>query len=126
MVFVGKMGFELSDKEIRRSGLDYWQFLKYSVHPDFDSFLKTLPADPSLLFFSTRGGESYWEAPYREDSCLIFGAETAGFPDWMYEKYADRLYKLPMWSDRVRSLNLSTAAGVALYEGLRRFRGAGV
>ena len=125
MVFVGKMGFELSDKEIRRSGLDYWQFLKYSVHPDFESFLKTLPPDPSLLFFSTRGGTSYWEAPYREDSCLVFGAETAGFPDWIYEKYADRLYKLPMWSDRVRSLNLSTSAGVALYEGLRRFRQAG-
>lgn len=120
MVFVGKLGFELSAKEIRRSGLDYWQFLKYSVHADFDAFLQTLPADPSLLFFSTRGGVSCWEAPYREDSCLIFGAETAGFPDWMYEKYADRLYRIPMWSDRVRSLNLSTAAGVALYEGLRQ------
>lgn len=121
LVFVGKLGFELSDKEIRRSGLDYWQFLKYSVHPDLGSFLRTLPPDPSLLFFSTRGGDSCWEAPYREDSCLLFGAETAGFPDWIYEKYADRLYRLPMWSDRVRSLNLSTAAGVALYEGLRRF-----
>ncbi len=120
LAFVGKMGFELSAKEIRRSGLDYWQFLKYSVHADFEAFLKTLPADPSLLFFSTRGGESYWEAPYREDSCLMFGAETAGFPDWMYEKYKDRLYKLPMYSDRVRSLNLSTAAGVALYEALRQ------
>ena len=124
LAFVGKMGFELSAREIRRSGLDYWQFLKYSVHPDFEAFLKTLPADPSLLFFSTRGGKSYWEAPYREDSCLVFGAETAGFPDWMYEKYADRLYRLPMCSDRVRSLNLSTAAGVALYEGLRRFQPA--
>ena len=120
MVFVGKMGFELSAKEIRRSGLDYWQFLKYSVYPDFDSFLGSLPADPSLLFFSTRGGATYWEAPYRPDSCLVFGAETAGFPDWMYEKYADRLYRIPMWSDRVRSLNLSTSAGVALYEGLRQ------
>jgi tRNA (cytidine/uridine-2'-O-)-methyltransferase len=123
LAFVGKMGFNLSDKEIRRSGLDYWQFLKHSVHADFDSFLASLPPEPSLIFFSTRGVKSYWEAPYREDSCLVFGAETAGFPDWMYEKYADRLYGIPMWSDRVRSLNLSTSAGVALYEGLRRTRG---
>ena len=120
LVFVGKMGFNLSDKEIRRSGLDYWQFLKYSVHADFEAFLKTLPENPSLIFYSTRGGRSYWEAPYRQDSCLIFGAETAGFPYEIYEKYAERMYKIPMWSDRVRSLNLSTSAGVALYEGLRQ------
>ena len=120
MAFVGKMGFSLGAKEIRRSGLDYWQFLKYTVHPDLESFLATLPPDPSLLFFSTKGGKSYWEAPYRKDSCLILGAETAGFPDWMYEKYADRLYHIPMWSDRVRSLNLSTAAGIVLYEALRQ------
>jgi len=123
LAFVGKMGFNLSDKEIRRSGLDYWQFLKYSVHADFESFLAAQPPDPSLIFFSTRGGKSYWEAPYRQDSCLVFGAETAGFPDEIYEKYADRMYRIPMWSDRVRSLNLSTSAGVALYEGLRQTRG---
>ena len=122
LVFAGKMGFEINSKEIRRSGLDYWQFLKYSVFKDFDSFLATLPPDPSLLFFSTKGGTDYWQAPYREDSCLVFGAETAGFPDSIYEKYADRLYRIPMWSDRVRSLNLSTSAGIALYEALRQTR----
>ncbi len=124
LVFAGKLGFSLNDKEVRRSGLDYWQFLKYSVYGTFEEFLASLPPDPSLLFFSTRGGKSYWEAPYREDSCLIFGAETAGFPDEIYEKYADSMYRIPMWSDRVRSLNLSTSAGVALYEGLRRMRRA--
>ena len=122
LVFAGKLGFEINSKEIRRSGLDYWQFLKYSVHKDLESFLATLPEDRSLIFFSTRGVKSYWEAPYREDSCLVFGAETAGFPDWVYEKYAEHMYRIPMWSDRVRSLNLSTSAGVALYEGLRRTR----
>lgn len=123
LCFVGKMGFNLSDKEIRRSGLDYWQFLKYSVHKDFDAFLAALPPGAPLAFFSTRGGKDYWEASYTEESCLVFGAETAGFPDWMYEKYADRMYRIPMWSDRVRSLNLSTSAGVALYEALRQARG---
>jgi len=121
LIFTGRLGFRLDSKEIRRSGLDYWQFLKYSVYPNFDDFLKTVPENSSMLFFSTHAGISYWKAPYREDSYLVFGAETAGFPDWMYEKYAKQLYRIPMWSDRVRSLNLSSSAAIALYEGLRRF-----
>jgi len=120
LVFVGKMGFELSSKEIRRSGLDYWQYLKYSVFSDFESFLAAQGENPSLIFLSTRGEKTYWDAPYREDSCLIFGSEGAGLPEWMYGKYADRLYRIPLLSDKVRSLNLSTAAGVVLYEALRR------
>lgn len=119
LVFTGRLGFKLTDKEIRRSGLDYWQFLKYSVYATFEDFLKTLPENPSLLFFSTHGGKCYWEAPYKEDSCLIFGAESAGFPDHIYEKYENMLYRIPMWSDRVRSLNLSTSAGIVMYEALR-------
>lgn len=122
LVFVGKLGFEINSREIRRSGLDYWQFLRYSVFGTFEDFLSSLPPDPSLIFFSTRGERSYWEAPYREDSCLVFGAETSGFPEEIYERYADRMYRIPMWSDRVRSLNLSTSAGVALYEALRLTR----
>ena len=122
LVFVGQLGFELSSKEIRRSGLDYWQHLKYSVHADFESFLETLGEDPSLVFLSTRGRASYSDAAYREDSCLVFGSEGAGLPDWMYEKYSDRLFHIPMSSEHVRSLNLSTAAGIALYEALRHTR----
>jgi len=120
LVFVGKMGFNLSSKEIRRSGLDYWQYLKYSVHPDLESFLGTLGKDPSLIFLSTRGKKTYWAAPYAKDSCLIFGSEGSGLPESMYEKYSDRLYRIPMWSDHVRSINLSTAAGMALYEAIRQ------
>jgi len=122
LVFVGKLGFEINSKEVRRSGLDYWQFLKYSVHENFESFLNTLGPDPSLIFLSTRGKSSYWEAPYVKDSCLIFGSEGAGLPDHMYEKYADRLYCIPMWSNHVRSINLSTSAGIVLYEALRQTR----
>ena len=120
LVFVGKMGFEINSKEVRRSGLDYWQHLKYSVHETFEGFLGTLGPEPSLIFLSTRGKASYWEAPYTKDSCLIFGSEGAGLPAPMYEKYADRLYRIPMWSDHVRSINLSTSAGVVLYEALRQ------
>ena len=119
LVFVGKLGFDLSSKEIRRSGLDYWQYLRYSVYPDFESFLGSLGENPSLVFLSTRGAASYRDAPYRKDSCLIFGSEGAGLPDWMYKRYSDRIYRIPMSSEHVRSLNLSTAAGIVLYEALR-------
>ncbi|HAF96162.1 MAG: tRNA (uridine(34)/cytosine(34)/5-carboxymethylaminomethyluridine(34)-2'-O)-methyltransferase TrmL [Elusimicrobia bacterium GWC2_51_8] len=122
LAFVGKMGFKINSKEIRRSGLDYWQYLKYSVHPSFEEFLNTLGENPQLIFFSTKGEKTYWDAPYRNDSCLVFGSEGAGLPLEFYRKYKDSLYRIPMVSKYARSLNLSTSAGVALYEGLRRVR----
>lgn len=123
LVFVGKLGFKIESKEIRRSGLDYWQYLKYSVFKTFEDFLEAEGKNPSLVFLSTRGKKTYWEAPYKKDSCLVFGSEGAGLPMAMYDKYAGRLYRIPMSSDRTRSLNLSTAAGVVLYEALRQARG---
>ncbi len=115
LVFVGRLGFKIEDKEIRRSGLDYWQYLKYSVYTDFEEFLKTLSADENLIFFSSKGKKDLWQAPYSEKSCLIFGSETKGLPLDFYHKYEDSLYKIPMFSDKVRSLNLSTSAGIAIY-----------
>lgn len=120
LIFAGKMGFEINSKEIRRSGLDYWQYLKYSVYKSFEEFLETRESAASLVFLSTRGKKTYWEAPYTKDSCLIFGSEGAGLPEWVYEKYADQLYRIPMWSENIRSLNLSTSAGIVLYEALRQ------
>lgn len=120
LVFVGKLGFRIDAKEIRRSGLDYWQYLSYSVYPDFDAFLKTLKADENLIFFSTRGEKNYWDAPYKKNSCLIFGSETKGFPMDFYSKYKDDTYAIPMFSDKMRSLNLSTSAGIAIYRAMER------
>ncbi len=120
LALVGKLGFSLDAREIRRSGLDYWPKLKLEVHSDFEAFLSSLPPSPSLLFFSARAKRSFWDAPYREDSCLIFGKESTGLPESLKRRYADDLYRIPVNGD-VRSLNLSTSAGIALFEGLRRF-----
>ncbi|MBI4423675.1 MAG: tRNA (cytidine(34)-2'-O)-methyltransferase [Elusimicrobia bacterium] len=114
------LGFRLDDREIRRAGLDYWPKLALSVHKDFAAFEATLPPDASLLFFSTQAEALLWDAPYREDSYLIFGKESAGFPEALRERFAPRFYRIPI--EEVRSLNLSTAAAVALFEGLRRRR----
>lgn len=116
---VKPLGFSLDAKEIRRSGLDYWPRLKLRVHEDFAAFEDSLPPDASLLLFSTHATRSFWDAPYREDSYLLFGRESTGFSAAIRERYADRLYRIPV-SDDVRSINLSSCAAVALYEGLRR------
>ena len=116
---VGKLGFSLDAAEIRRSGLDYWPKLKLVRHESFEAFLDSLPRRASLLFFSARAKTSFWDAPYEGGSYLIFGRESTGLPDAVLKRFADRLYQIPVGPD-VRSLNLSTAAAVALYEGLRQ------
>ena len=118
---VGKLGFSLDAKEIRRSGLDYWAKLDLRVHSDFEAFLAAIPPEPSLFFFSTKAKRSFWDAKFRPDSYLVLGCETAGLPPWVHERYADRMVKIPIGLN-VRSLNLSTSAGVALYEALRQTR----
>lgn len=116
---VGKLGFSLESKYIRRSGLDYWPKLKWKRHADFGSFLASLPPRASLLLFSTKARRSFWKAPYQKNSYLIFGKETAGLSDEIRRRFRDRLYRIDMRRG-IRSLNLSTAAAVVLYEALRQ------
>ncbi|MBI4348067.1 MAG: tRNA (cytidine(34)-2'-O)-methyltransferase [Elusimicrobia bacterium] len=113
------LGYRIDAKEIRRSGLDYWPKLALTVHESFAAFEAALPADASLLFFSTHATRTFWEAPYREDSYLLFGKESTGFAPALRERFAERFYRIPVSAD-VRSLNLSSCAAVALFEGLRR------
>lgn len=115
---VGHLGFRIEDKEIRRSGLDYWPQLQWTRHDTFEDFLLAAGPQASLIFFSTKGHKSFWQAPYKPDSYLVFGSESSGFPPEIYKKYADSLYRIPV-TDKVRSLNLSSSAAVALFEALR-------
>ena len=116
---VGKLGFKISDKEIRRSGLDYWSHLKLCLHESFEAFEATLAPNASVLVFSIQGRSLFWKAPYREDSYLVFGNESSGLPLEIRRRYQESLYRVPMGQE-VRSLNLSTLVGIALYEGLRQ------
>jgi tRNA (cytidine/uridine-2'-O-)-methyltransferase len=116
---VGRLGFSLEEKEIRRSGLDYWPKLKYKLHKNFESFLKTVKNKNDLIFFSTKAEKTFWQAPYSKNSYLIFGSESAGLPKEFYGKYKDKLFRIPV-SKNVRSLNLSSSAAVVIYEALRQ------
>jgi tRNA (cytidine/uridine-2'-O-)-methyltransferase len=116
---VGKLGFKIEDKEIRRSGLDYWPRLKYTTYKDFNAFIDSLAKEARLFFFSTKGEKTLWDIEFKKGDYLIFGNESCGFTKDIYETYKTRLYRIPMCGE-VRSLNLSSSAAICLYEALRQ------
>lgn len=115
---VAPLGFSLSERRLKRAGLDYWERLKPVVHDSLASFIKELPADADVLAFSSEGPLTHWEARYGPDSWLVFGCESAGLPAELRERWRARLYRIPMAAGE-RSLNLSSAAAIVVYEALR-------
>lgn len=118
------LGFSLEERQVRRAGLDYWEHVDLRVWPDWAAFERELPRLGDPYFFSTKARRLFWEAPLETapDVVLIFGSETRGLPDDLRDRYGDRFVTLPIVSPHVRSLNLSTSVGIALYEVLRRQR----
>lgn len=114
------LGFSLSEREVRRAGLDYWEHVDLRVWPDWVSFARVLPSLGTPFFFSTKAKGLYWEAAFPDDCVLVFGRETGGLPEEIHQRFVDRMYRMPIHSPHVRSLNLSTAVGIALYEVLRQ------
>ena len=112
-------GFEITDKNLKRAGLDYWQYLKWYTYENFEEWLKTVPDINRVFFFSTKASKSYYEIRYKPGDYLVFGRETKGLSTEIIETYKDQLIKIPQYGP-VRSLNVATAAAIALYEGLRQ------
>jgi len=115
---VGQLGFSLDDPQLKRAGLDYWNSVDLWRHPWWRDFRSAVSRD-RCLYFSSHGRRSYLDAPYEPNSVLVFGNETTGMPQRIIEKHPERTYRIPMGS-AVRSLNLAMAAGVVLYEAIRR------
>lgn len=114
-------GFSASDKNLRRAGLDYWPFLDLEIHDDLETLLGRFAG--RFAYFSTKGTKLYTEVPLHTD-LLIFGQETKGLPPWVFEKWPEQAYKIPIFHEGVRSLNLANAVSVVLYDHLMRKRGA--
>ncbi|HTA75676.1 MAG TPA: tRNA (cytidine(34)-2'-O)-methyltransferase [bacterium] len=117
---VGRLGFHLDAKQVQRAGLDYWEKVVVHRHDSWETFVQSLPADAALFFFSTKGTKDYWDIAFPSEAYLIFGKETAGFPKSFYETYKEKLYRIPQKDESIRSLNLSTSAGIVLFEALRQ------
>ncbi len=115
---VRPLGFQIDDKAVRRAGLDYWPHLKLEVHEDWSTFegLYGPSTRDGFYFFSARSKKPYWQVRFPVETWLVFGPESTGLPHEMLERHADRALHIPMKSPHVRSLNLSNAAAVAVYE----------
>ena len=125
---VKPLGFSLDEREVRRAGLDYWEHVDVRVWESWDAFELELPTLGEPYFFSTKATRMFWDAALGKTDgvVLVFGRETGGFSASIHERYGDRMVAMPILSPHVRSLNLSTSVGIALYEVLRqrRFSGA--
>ena len=113
------LGFKIDDKHLKRAGLDYWKFVDLQVHKCWNRFLAQAGA-ARLLYFSKRAEKSYTTVQYRDDDYLVFGPETRGLPHQFVVGCRDSCFRIPMMGTGVRSLNLSNAVSVVLYEGLRQ------
>jgi tRNA (cytidine/uridine-2'-O-)-methyltransferase len=114
------LGFSLDDKQVRRAGLDYWPKVQPKVWPDWATFETRLSELGEPFFLSPESPRRLWDLRFPERTVLVFGSETAGLPESLRSAYSDRLVSLPMDEGALRSLNLSTCVGIALYEVLRQ------
>ena len=116
---VKPLGFEIDDSRVKRAGLDYWKHVPLHIYENVEEFFK-LNSGKQMAFFSSHGKEKYWSIDYSEDQFLIFGKESVGLSQEIVEKNQDLLYSIPMYSDLVRSLNLSNAVSIVIYDGLKQ------
>lgn len=112
------LGFQTSDRYLKRAGLDYWDLVDVRYHDDLDGFLSSIAAG-SIFFLSTKGGVPYDQVKYPEECYLVFGKETAGLPESLLRRSPDRCLRIPMRS-QARSLNLSNAVAIVVFEVLRQ------
>ncbi|MBI5191407.1 MAG: tRNA (cytidine(34)-2'-O)-methyltransferase [Nitrospirae bacterium] len=118
---VGPLGFSLSDRYLKRAGLDYWPHVRLQTYDSLQDLYVRYPGG-RFFYFSTKATRWFTKVEYRDDDFLVFGRETKGLPEDLLAANPDTSIAIPM-DGPVRSLNLSTAAGIALYEALRQVRG---
>jgi tRNA (cytidine/uridine-2'-O-)-methyltransferase len=115
------LGFELSDRYLKRSGMDYWQFLEVTHHESWEAFVRSdLRPEGKVVLFTTHAKKSYWDFRFDPGDGLLFGNEGSGAPEEVHQWVGDNRAKIPQLVPGLRSLNLSTAAGIATYEALRQ------
>ena len=120
---VEPLGFSLDERAVRRAGLDYWERVDPRVWPSWDELEAALPELGEPFFASPDAERELWDLEYPERTVLVFGRESVGLPAAIRERYSDRLFRLPMQDQSLRSVNVSTAVGIYAYEVLRQWRG---
>ncbi len=119
LVLVKPFAFSLDEKYLRRAGLDYWKHLDLAIFDSWNALLATIDHS-RLLFFSTKAEKCFWNHPYPEDACLVFGNETSGLPEAIHRQFPEQFRRIPMDGEHSRSFNLANSVSIALFEGIRR------
>jgi len=119
---VKPLGFHLDDRSLKRAGLDYWRKVELVVWEDLENYLVAVPPE-RLVLTSSKRGDIYHRVQYGPEDHILFGPETAGLDADLFQRFPDRIARVPIRHDKVRSLNLSTSVGIVVYEALRQTGG---
>jgi tRNA (cytidine/uridine-2'-O-)-methyltransferase len=119
---VEPLGFSLDDRYLLRAGLDYWPHVRLRVWPSWTAIAESLPELGEPFFFSSHGSQSFWDVQFPERVALVFGRESVGLPAPLLAAQAARTLRIPMAAPHLRSINLSTTAGIAMFEVVRQHR----
>ncbi|MFT5582137.1 MAG: tRNA (cytidine/uridine-2'-O-)-methyltransferase [Psychromonas sp.] len=116
---VKPFGFEISDKRLKRAGLDYWKHIDLIYYDNVEEFF-TVNKGKSMAFFSSRATQTFWDIDFKKDHFIIFGKESVGLAKEIVENNLDHIYKIPLMSENIRSLNLANSVGIVAYEAMRQ------
>ena len=120
LVLIRPLGFDISDRRVKRSGLDYWHHIRLAIFESWDAFLaERAPRAGQMFLFEEYAPRSFYQPDYPDDAYLVFGQETKGIPAPIVEAHREALVSLPMLSDKVRSLNLANSVAAAAYQAMR-------
>lgn len=115
---VKPFGFEINDKRLKRAGLDYWQHINLFVYENIDEFFNK-NKNSKMVFLSSHGKKPHWNIDFEDNLFLVFGKESVGLPKSLIKKHSNQLFKIPLYSKHIRSLNLANAVSIVVYEGLK-------
>lgn len=118
LILLGDLGFELTDRYLKRAGLDYWEYVSWEHIANKEAFFKNIPPEKCHML-TVHTDRPYTHMEPREGDYIFFGKETAGLPKEWLNRYSERCFTIPMWEPGVRSLNLASAASIVIYDALR-------
>lgn len=116
---IGPTGFEITDANLKRAGLDYWQHLSWFQYKSFEEWFSTVENPERVFYFTTKVKQTYFDVKYQRGDWLVFGKETKGLPPELIQSNLKQAVTIPQ-TGQVRSLNLATAVAISLYEGFRQ------
>jgi len=121
LILIHPIGFSTDEKAVRRAGLDYWQHVDLVEYQNWQEFLENEQPENTFLY-TISGDKNFFDAQYKINSYLVFGSESKGLDEFYHEAYRDNLYQVPMFSDKIRSLNLANTATAVIYEAIRQIK----